>query len=52
MLPVLFAAAMVGGFIGLRLAGPRRDRDLYALPVLGTCALIFTLAALYAAIVH
>lgn len=52
MLTVFFAAAAVAGFVGLRLTAPARDRDLYALPALGTCALILTLAALGLAIVH
>ncbi|MFC8265401.1 hypothetical protein ACFUIZ_06720 [Streptomyces cinereoruber] len=52
MLTAFFAAAALAGFVGLRLTGPARDRDLYALPVLGTCAFILTLAALGAALLH
>ncbi|MGW7343998.1 hypothetical protein [Streptomyces sp. NPDC054854] len=52
MLTVLFVAAAAGGFAGLCLAGPPRARDLYAVPALGTCALIVLLAALGAALLH
>lgn len=52
LLAVLFAAAAAGGFAGLCLAGPPRARGLYALPALGTCALILLLAALGAALLH
>ncbi|MFE2020147.1 hypothetical protein ACFW9O_19140 [Streptomyces sp. NPDC059499] len=52
MFTAFFAAAAVVGFVGLRLAGPARNRDLYVLPVLGTCAFILTLAAIAAAIPH
>ncbi|MGW0774563.1 hypothetical protein ACWD01_13130 [Streptomyces sp. NPDC002835] len=48
----LYLAALVIGLVGLRLAGPVRDRDLYLLPVLGTVALIVTLAALAASLLH
>lgn len=50
VLAVFFAAAAIGGLAGLCLAGPPRARDLYALPALGTCALIVILAALGAAL--
>ncbi|MFI8106273.1 hypothetical protein [Streptomyces sp. NPDC086023] len=50
MSAVLFAAAAVGGFAGLILAGPPRARDLYATPALGSCAFILLLAALGAAL--
>lgn len=52
LLAVFFAAAAVGGFAGLCLAGPPRARDTYALPVLATAAFILLLAALGAALVH
>lgn len=52
MLAVFFGTAAMVGFVGLCLAGPARCRDLYALPVVGTCALILTLAALGAALLH
>lgn len=52
MLLTLFVASAVAGFVGLRLAGPRHARDLYALPPIGTCALILTFAALAAALLH
>ncbi|WP_327169222.1 hypothetical protein [Streptomyces subrutilus] len=52
MLTAWFVAAAAGGFAGLVLAGPPRARDLYALPALGTCALILLLAVLGAALVH
>ncbi|WP_411076647.1 hypothetical protein [Streptomyces sp. cmx-10-25] len=52
MLTAFFAVAALAGFVGLRLTSPARARDLYALPVLGTCAFILTLAALGAALLH
>ncbi|MGW7361998.1 hypothetical protein ACWGI8_00870 [Streptomyces sp. NPDC054841] len=52
LLAVFFAAATVAGFVGLSLAGPAHRRDLYALPALGTCALILTFAALGVAILQ
>ncbi|MFJ6934447.1 hypothetical protein [Streptomyces sp. NPDC101132] len=50
MVTALFAAATVGGFAGLVLAGPPRGRGLYAAPAVGTCAFIVLLAALGAAL--
>jgi hypothetical protein len=52
MAGAFFAAAAAAGLVGLRLAGPPRDRDLYTRPALGTTALLFTLAALVAALLH
>lgn len=52
MATALFAAAAAAGLVGLRLAGPARDRDLYTRPALGTTAFILTLAALAAALLH
>ncbi|MFJ4012243.1 hypothetical protein [Streptomyces sp. NPDC090026] len=48
----LYLAALVIGLVGLRLAGPARNRDLYLLPVLATAAFIATLAALAASLLH
>lgn len=50
LLVAFFAAAAVGGFAGLCLAGPPRARDAYALPVLGTAVFILLLAAFGAAL--
>lgn len=52
MFAAFFCATAALGLVGLRLAGPHRDRDLYTRPALGTAAFILTLAALGAALLH
>lgn len=50
LVAALYALSAAGAFVGLVRIAPRRNKELYALPVAGTTAFILTVAALGASL--